>query len=449
MLFALSRRLKWSVERYLPDSFVLAALLTLATLLLGVGVTRQSPVRMLEHWYGGFWEFLPFAMQMTLILLTGYGLAMAPPVQRLLTRAARISQTPTGAVSMTVLVAAASSWLSWGIGLVLGPIFAREIGKRVRVDYPILVAAAYSGAIAALPAGLTITAPILVNTPGHFLEDRIGLVPLTATIFSAPQLTAAILGVLGVLWAFRRMTPPDHEAHIVDPKTFERLESGDQDSVRPERPTIADSLNDSRLINYLIAGCGLIWLGIWIAEHGFDLNLNIMNFAFLMTGLALHGTLRRYAEVFTAGSRAAAGIILQFPFYAGIMGMMAGSGLVVVIAEWMVSIATPATFGLLAMLSAGLINVFVPSAGGQWGIQGPVLVEAAQRLELPVAMAINAYTIGDLWTNLLQPFLALPALGIAGLALKDIWGYCLVALIVVGGAGVVGVLIVPLLLGLL
>lgn len=446
MLLAISRRFRWSVERYLPDAFILTALLTFVTLLLGIAITRQSPPQMLEHWYGGFWEFLPFAMQMTLILLTGYGLAMAPAVQALLSRIARIPKTPTAAVSMTVLVAAGASWLSWGVGLVLGPIFAREIGKRVRVDYPILVAAAYSGAIAALPAGLTITAPILVNTPGHFLEAEIGLIPLGDTVFSPTQITVAVLGVLGVLWAFRRMTPPEDEAYIVDrdlldPRQPEPRAGTDDNSV-------AERLNDSRLINYALVACGFAWLGYWFLAHDGDLDLNILNFAFLMLGLALHGSLRRYAEVFGDGARAAAGIILQFPFYAGIMGMMAGSGLVVVIAQWLVSIATPATFGLLTMLSAGLINVFVPSAGGQWGIQGPVLIEAARQLDVPAAVAVNAFTVGDLWTNLLQPFLALPALGIAGLALKDIWGYCLVALFVVGAAGVVGVFLMPLLLGM-
>lgn len=445
MLKTISRRFQWSVERYLPDTFVLTALLTFLTIVLGIALAGQSPGDMLDHWYGGFWEFLPFAMQMCLILLTGYCLAMAPLTQKLLGRVAGWPRTPSGAVSLIVLVSAAAAWFSWGVGLVLGPIFAREIAKRVRVDYPILVAAAYSGAIAALPAGLTITAPILVNTPGHFLEDEIGLIPLGETIFAPEQMLTALLAVAGVLWAFRRMTPDDHEAIIVAPEVFDRIDN--QATARPNRDnSIAERLNDSRLINYTLVVCGGAWLAQWFFVERGDLNLNVLNFAFLILGLSLHGSLRRYGEVFSAGTQAVSGIILQFPFYAGIMGMMAGSGLVVMIANWMVAVATPASFGLLTMLGAGLINVFVPSAGGQWGVQGPILVAAADRLGVPVATTVNAYTIGDLWTNLLQPFLALPALGIAGLALKDIWGYCLVALIVVGAAGVVGTFILPLVL---
>lgn len=446
MLRAIARRCQWSVERYLPDSFILTALLTLLTLVLGMLAVNREPLVMLDHWYGGFWDFLPFAMQMSLILLTGYALAMAPIVQRALAALARLPSTPAGAVSLIVLIAAGAAWFSWGVGLVLGPIVAREMAKHLRVDYPILVAAAYSGAIAALPAGLTITAPILVSTPGHFLEAEIGVIPLAETIFAPTQIATAALGVIGVLWAFRRMTPSDDEARLVDRETLARIDTAAASASRARPASVAERLNDSRLIQYALVACGGAWLVHWFAVRGGDLNLNVLNFTFLMLGLTLHGSLHRYAGVFADGARSIAPIVLQFPFYAGIMGMMAGSGLVVLIATWLVSVASPATFGLLAMLSAGLINIFVPSAGGQWGIQGPILVEAARQLEIPAAVAVNAYTIGDLWTNLLQPFLALPALGIAGLALKDIWGYCLVALVIVGLAGVTGVFLLPMLL---
>jgi len=446
MLRAIARRCQWSVERYLPDSFILTALLTLLTLVLGMLAANRGPLVMLDHWYEGFWDFLPFAMQMSLILLTGYALAMAPVVQRGLAALARLPSTPEGAVSLIVLIAAGAAWFSWGVGLVLGPIVAREMAKHVRVDYPILVAGAYSGASAALPAGLTITAPILVSTPGHFLETEIGVIPLADTIFAPTQIATAALGVFGVLWAFRRMTPSDSEARPLDRETLARIDAAAAPAGRGRPTTVAERLNESRLIQYALVACGGVWLLHWFIVRGGDLNLNVLNFTFLMLGLALHGSLHRYAGVFADGARSIAPIVLQFPFYAGIMGIMAGSGLVVLIATWLVSVASPTTFGLLAMLSAGLINVFVPSAGGQWGIQGPILVEAARQLDIPAAVAVNAYTIGDLWTNLLQPFLALPALGIAGLALKDIWGYCLVALVIVGLAGVTGVFLLPLLL---
>ena len=198
-------------------------------------------------------------------------------------------------------------------------------------------------------------------------------------------------------------------------------------------------------IFYLIVA----WLTLQVA----DILVPMLNlpewtgrFVLLMLGLGLHGSMQRYTECFTDGMKSASGIILQYPFYAGIMGMMQGSGLVVVIAQWMTSIATPATFGFIAMLSAGLVNIAVPSGGGQWAIQGPILVESARQIGVPVTVAINAFTIGDLWTNLFQPFFVLPALGISGLGLRDIWGYCLLGFIVFGVAGTIGTLIVPMVL---
>lgn len=445
LLKQLSRRFRWAVEKVVPDAMILTLLLTFITVLMGIGIADQTPMQMVEHWYDGFWNFLSFAMQMTLILLTGYCLAMAPAIQRFLGWIATFPKSPASAVTLTALVSAVACWISWGFGLVLGPIFAREIAKRVEVDYPLLIAAAYSAAIAALVAGLTITAPITVNTPGHFLEAQIGLIPLTQTIFAPTLLLTALLAVGGAVWAFRQMMPEPQEAIVVSAADLAKLDAP-APTAEQEHDSFADRLNHSRIINSLIVGFGMLWIVKWFATRGFDLNLNILNFIFLILGLALHGSVRRYGETFANGARAAAGIILQFPFYAGIMGMMAGSGLVVIIAQWMVSVATPTTFGFLTMLSAGLVNVFVPSAGGQWAIQGPVLIEAAKSLNVAPAVAINAFTIGDMWTNFLQPFFALPALGISGLGLKDIWGYCLVMLILFGLAGCFTTLLLPMML---
>lgn len=443
MLRSLARRFKLAVEQYLPDSFVFAVLLTFLTFIMGIVITRQTPFQMVQHWYGGFWAFLAFGMQMVLILLTGYALAMAPAVQRLLGRVAQIPRTPRAAVIMAVVVGAVGGYISWGFGFVLGPIFARELARRVEVDYPILIAGSYAGAMAALPAGLTVTAPILVNTPGHFLEEQIGLIPLGETIFGPVLLSTTILAVLGMIWAFAAMLPRKEEQILASETALETAAATAPEPVA--QPTVAMRLNHSKLINYLLVVGGFVWIIHWFATRGFDLTLDIMNFTFLFLGLALHGTPQRYIDTLTAGARSAVGIVLQFPFYAGIMGMMSGSGLVVVIAQWMVSLASTGTFGFISFLSAGLVNIFVPSAGGQWGVQGPILVEAARQIGVPVSVAINAFTIGDLWTNLAQPFFALPALGISGLGLKDIWGYCLVALIVYFFAATIGTLVVPLL----
>jgi len=219
MLRFVAGRFKWAVDRFLPDAFVFTAILTLVTVLLGLTVAGQGPVQMMEYWYDGFWKFLTFTMQMVLVLLTGYCLAMAPAVQAGLGRIAAWPRTPAAAVTLVILVSGGAAFISWGVGLVLGPLFAREVAKRQAVDYPILIAAAFCGAICALPAGLTITAPVLVNTPGHFLEAEIGLIPQTLTIFSAPMLIAASAGVAAMVFIFRRPKPLLFRAKHWTPRT--------------------------------------------------------------------------------------------------------------------------------------------------------------------------------------------------------------------------------------
>lgn len=442
MIRALSDALRHWVERYLPDAFALTAILTLLVFAMGLVITGESADAMIGHWYGGFWNFLTFAMQMTLIIITGYCLAMAPAVQRGLDRLAQKATTAQRALLITMAVTALASFISWGLGFVLGPILARAIARRNAVDFPLLVAAAYCAAICTLPMGLSITAPVLVNTPGHFLEAEIGLIPQSETIFSPVNISTVALALLGSLLVFRKMVPAaDQAITIVDEHTgpVEVVEA-------PQQRTLSQRISDSRWLSVLVVLGGLYWLLRWFRDNGFDLNINILNFVFLMVGLGLHGSMQRYANCFTEGVKSASGIILQYPFYAGIMGMMQGSGLVVVVAQWMAAVATPATFGFITMLSAGLVNIVVPSGGGQWAIQGPILVESARQLGVPVTTAINAFTVGDLWTNLFQPFFALPALGISGLGLRDIWGYCLMGFIVFGIAGTIGTLLVPLLI---
>lgn len=424
MLRKVSQRFNVAVENYLPNAFIFAILLTFLTLILGMTVTDQSLTEMTTHWYTGFWNFLAFTTQMILILITGYALVKAPPIQRLLVKVASLPKTQKSALLSTILVAAAAGYLSWGLGFVLGTLFAIEVAKNVKTaDFRILIAAAYTGTIAILPASITITAPLLVNTPGHSLEEEIGLVPLSETIFSPTLLLTALIGLAVVIFAYIKMMPKQEE--VVPFKG-----NVDVFAITENKPpkTIAEKLDRSKIINYSLVLLGVIWLVQYVMKNGFNLELNILNFFFIILGLALHGTPLSYINAITDGMPSASGILLQFPFYAGIMGMMVGSGLISVISEAMVSISNEYTFPVLSFLSAAVVNIFVPSAGGQWQIQGPIMVEAAQALKIPISTAINTVTIGDIVTNLLQPFFVLPALGLSGLGLKDIWGYCLVSM---------------------
>lgn len=440
MLRKFSQRFNVAVENYLPNAFIFAILLTFLTLILGMTITTQSLTEMTTHWYNGFWNFLAFTTQMILILITGYALVKAPPVQRLLVKAASVPKTQKSALIITILVAAAAGYLSWGLGFVLGTLFAIEVAKNVKAaDFRILIAAAYTGTIAILPASITVTAPLLVNTPGHSLEDKIGLVPLSETIFSPTLLLTAFIGLAVVLFAYIKMMPKPDEVVPFEGDTEVFI----AENTEPAK-TFAEKLDRSKIINYVLVALGTIWLFQYFASNGFNLELNILNFFFIILGLALHGTPISYIKAITDGMPSASGILLQFPFYAGIMGMMVGSGLINNISEAFISISNEYTFPVLSFISAAIVNIFVPSAGGQWQIQGPIMVEAAKAMGLPISIAINTVTIGDLVTNLMQPFFVLPALGLSGLGLKDIWGYCLVAMVLLLLVSATIVTVIPL-----
>ncbi len=215
--------------------------------------------------------------------------------------------------------------------------------------------------------------------------------------------------------------------------------------------TPAEKIENSPIMSMIIAAAGLIYLIVYFAGNGFNITLNIVNLLFLILGIIFHKTPINYVRAITDATKGAAGIILQFPFYSGIMTIMTttsaatGLSLAAVISNWFVSIATPITFPLFTFLSAGIVNFFVPSGGGQWAVQGPIMMPAGQALGVSPALTGMGIAWGDAWTNMIQPFWALPALGIAGLSARDIMGYCLITLffsgiVVCGGFLIVGIL---------
>lgn len=441
MFRTLSTKIRLLVERFLPSAFIFALLLTFIVFIMGLTLTDSGFIDMTTYWYGGFWDFLAFTTQMILILVTGYALVKAPPIEKLLIRAASIPKTQTSAVLTAMLVSAVAGYISWGLGFILGTLFSIEIAKRLKTaDFRLLVAASYSAVIAILPAGLSLTAPLLVNTPGHSTEEAIGLIPLTETIFSPMMLIMAFAGLAIVLIAYHQMRPNNDEV-----VPFNGEENGEK--ALPEikiGETFAEKLNHSKTINYILVALGIVWIVLYFINNGFNLELNILNFIFIILGLALHGSPEGYISAIASGMSSAGGILIQFPFYAGIMGMMAGSGLIQIISEWFVLISNEYTYPLFTYYSAIIVNFFVPSAGGQWQVQGPLMLEALKTYtNIPPAVVVNAISVGDMVGNLIQPFFVLPALGLSGLKLKDIWGFCMVAFILLVLLGTILFLLTP------
>ncbi|MCE3028503.1 short-chain fatty acid transporter [Salinicola sp. DM10] len=427
MLQKLSRPAVKLVERYLPDPYIFVLLLTLVAALAAMLFEQQSPLAVMRYWGDGFWGLLAFSMQMLLVLVTGFMLASSPPVKRLLDALAGLARSPGGAIVLVTLVSLAASWINWGFGLVIGALFAKALARRIRVDYRLLIASAYSGFVV-WHGGLAGSIPLTIATPGHFSEAQIGIIPTSQTIFSLYNLL--IVGILFVVMPLinRWMLPDAQESVYVEPSQL-----AEPDSARPTDNTRpADRLENSTLLSWLVGIPGLVYLFHYFVFAGGGLNLNSVNFLFLSLAIVLHRTPRSLLASLQEAIKGGAGIVIQFPFYAGIMGIMMGSGLAQSLSELFVAIASADTLPFWSFISAGVVNLFVPSGGGQWAVQAPVMLPAAQALGADVARVAMGVAWGDAWTNLLQPFWALPVLAIAGLNAKDIMGFCLIQLVVTG-----------------
>lgn len=442
------------VQKYLPDPFIFAILLTFTAFICAVPITRQSPLQVLMNWGNGVWSLLGFAMQMSLVLVCGSALADSPAVKRMLARMAAVPQTPVSAIALVTLVSSLACWINWGFGLIVGAVFAKQLASQVKgVDYRLLIASAYSGFVV-WHAGLSASIPLAMATAGPALTEVSGgcitaAIPVSQTIFSTYNLIMVFVVIAAITLVNLLMHPKETEVICVDPALLREEET--ESIVKPDSvQTPASRLNNSKVLAFLVGIMGFIYLFVNLFVYGNSLDLNSVIFIFLLLGLLLHGTPVNYVGAITRSAQASAGILLQFPFYAGIMGIMtatsaSGLSLAGEISKWCVSVANEHTFPLLSFVSAGLVNVFVPSGGGQWAVQGPIMIPAGVELGVTPAITGMAIAWGDAWTNLIQPFWALPALAIAKLDAKDIMGFCLINLFVVGAIVCIGFLMVTLL----
>ena len=426
MLDKASRPLVSMVDKYLPDPYLFVIILTLVAFIAAMVFEGHGPMAVIEMWGDGFWNLLTFSMQMLLVLVTGYMLASSPPVKRLLQRLAGIANNPGSAILLVTLVSLVASWINWGFGLVVGALFAKELARLVRVDYRLLVASAYSGFIV-WHGGLAGSIPLTIATDGHFTAEQIGVIGTGNTIFALFNLGIVACLFIAVPLANRLMLPDDKDSVYIDPA----LLGDDQPSrVRITRP--AERLENSTTLAWLVGIPGVLFMADHFIFRDGGLNLNVVNFLFLSLAIVLHRTPRSLLESLHEAIKGGAGIVIQFPFYAGIMAIMVQSGLAESMSETLISFATETSLPFWSFISAGIVNIFVPSGGGQWAVQAPVMLPAAEALGVDIARVAMAVAWGDAWTNLLQPFWALPVLGIAGLRAKDIMGFCLIQLFITG-----------------
>lgn len=424
------------LEQWIPSAMTFSLLLTVVVALMALFWTPTSAVDIIHYWGDGLSGILAFMTQMALILMLGHMLANTGPVRRVLIALARIPSRPASAYVFVFVISSVLCLFVWGLGLIAGAVLAREIAvqareRGIKLHYPLLVAAGYSGFIV-WHIGYSGSGPLTAATPGSFLSDALGgsIIPVSDTIFAWWNIMAAVMTIIVCGILFWLVAPKDDKDVQELPA---HIGSEEHAAVEHEIVTPGDRIDASRVLVFIFGAALLAYLIIHFARGG-GLTLNIVNWSLLTLVLLFSKSVLDLIELTKNAASNVGEILLQFPLYAGIMGLMQKSGLIALLSDGFVSISTQQTFGVLAFISAGIVNFFVPSGGGQFAVQGPIMLDAAEKLGVDPAIAIMAVAYGDQWTNMLQPFWALPILAIAGMKMRDILGYTTVTLV---GSGVV------------
>ncbi len=445
MIVQLGLRLSHWSKRIVPDPFVLAIGLTLVTFCIALPRMAYDPMTTLQLWVHGsgqdkgLWNLLAFAMQMSLILITGYALAEAPLVRRVIERLAKIPSSTRSAVVVVSLTAMFFAFFNWGLGLIVGALIAKAVGQAFRADgrplhYPIVCASGYTG-LAVWHGGFSGSAPLkatsatqLTEILGPDLGEKIQPMLLDSTLGSSLNLTVTALCLIGFPLVLL----------LLSPSAEQDMDAAPDLTPAPPKESATDStshglahhLEHAFWVVCIPSLMGLFWCANWLADVGISkLSPNVINLFMLSLGLLLHGSAKSYVAAVQTAVGSCAGIILQYPFYAGIMGIMAGSGVITDLGALMSGLSADA-LAITTFYSGGLVNLFVPSGGGQWAVQGPVVMEAALQAKASPNLILMALCYGDQWTNLIQPFWALPLLGICQIRVSAMIGYTALLLII-------------------
>ena len=449
------------VERWMPSPFLFAILLTYVAAGAAFISEGSAVTEIALSWYGGFWALLQFAMQMVIILVTANVVAYHPKVRGMILALVRLPKNGRQAVVLVGVGSMLTGWISWGLGLIFGAILAREMGKYaakqgMATHYPLLAVAGYMGMSLTWGWGLSSSAGLLQATEGNALMmmgfvDRV--IPSTEWVFHPyPLILTGLSIVYGSIMLYL-LSPPaencrpigtyvdladDEDLHVEiagsrEADTDLNVDGGAQLETLPVRsderpasvkPALADRIDNSRILGGVLALTGVVlFLRAFFTRGLGALDLNNFNFGFLMIGMLLYVSPTKYLREFYDSVQGSAGVVLLFPFYAGIIGIMTGTGLVDTMTESLLSIATTDTFAVTAWITGGVLNVFVPSAGGEWAIIGGPMMVAGAELGIPHGQTIAAYAVGDAHTNLFNPFWAIPLLAITGLRARDMFGY--------------------------
>ena len=451
-------------KKVLPSPFTIAILLTVCTFFIALFFTTSGSLsksdyalKLVSFWEEGLWNKsgggLYFAFQMMLMLVLGHVLALSTPISNLINRITKYCTTTANTAAIVTASTILVSLFNWGLGLIFGAVLARKVGEKFalsnqKLNYGLIGAGAYSG-LMVWHGGISGSAPIkaaepgnletlLANTP-HQLENIPNIIPFETTVLSAMNIVVSIMLLIILPFVMYKLGKKDiHYAHLPQVKIEELEEETEKEG--------AEKLDYSRVFS-LVLGCLFIFYAFYkavILPESFSLKFitpNFINFALFGLAFIMHKNIAEFLKAANTAISGATGILIQFPLYFGILGIMMGSGLIIQISDSFAAISNETTFPILTFFSAGLVNVFVPSGGAQWAVQGPVIITAAQDLGVSFSKSILALAYGDQLTNMLQPFWALPLLGITGLKAKDILPYTLILFLVGGVIFLTGLLL--------
>ena len=365
------------------------------------------------------------------MLVLGHVLALSDSVNSIVSYAVkRCDSTPKAAAIVTFFTILVSLF-NWGLGLIFGAIFAKKVAEHasinnIKINYPLIGACGYSG-LMVWHGGISGSAPIKVAESGHFLADQIGIISQSETIFSTMNISVSILLLIVLPILMYIIGKKENKEKIIS--IYEIKQEKEISIIGAEK------LDNSKFIAWIFGGSILFYAfyKAIILPENITLKVitpNYINLLLLAIGIIMHKTFINFLRAVDNAIVGSSGILIQFPLYFGIMGIINQSGLTLLMSNFFINISNEITFPIFTFLSAGIVNIFVPSGGGQWAIQGPIIVEAATQLGVSIPKSIMALAYGDQLTNMLQPFWALPLLGITGLKAKDILPYTLILFIV-------------------
>jgi short-chain fatty acids transporter len=431
-LSSLGLRLSEWFERWFPDAFALAlaatAVVGLASILSG-----SSPVETAQRFGAGFWDLTTFTVQMSMVVVTGYALATAPPIYRIVQWLARFPSTGPGAVAYVALFSMLTSLLSWSFSLIFSGLLAREVAHRVKAaDYRAIGAAAYLGVGSVWALGLSSSAALIMASAASLpdsVEAISGVIPLSDTLgLWQSMVIAAALILVSMAVSYYSAPPPEHAKGMADMGVaYERVS---HDIGRQQTP--GEYLEYSPLLTIVLALLGLGFLAreVSINGAGILLQLNQYIFTFLVVGLLLHWRPKSFVQAIGAAITPVAGVLIQYPMYAGIVKMLTESGLATQMAHFFVSISTSHTYPVMIGIYSAFLGLFIPSAGGKWLIEAPYMLEAAKSLNVHLGWVVQTYNATEALANLIHPFWMLPLVGILGLKARDIVGYSMLQFVV-------------------